>query len=136
MIKDVAFTAYPCADVASVRAWYERHLGLQFMGAYSEDGAEKYDEAHIGGACFSLMWHGWMDTAAGTGNGIAFEVDDIERSVADLRGAGIAVDAIYESPICKSTSLSDPEGNRITLHERNPGRATPEQRDLGKRLRY
>lgn len=122
MIKDLAFTAYPCADVASVRAWYERHLGLRFMGPYNEDGIEKYNEAHIGSACFSLMWHGWMDSAAGTGNGVAFEVDDIERSAAKLRGAGIDVDAIYESPMCKSTSLRDPEGNRITLHEMNAAR--------------
>lgn len=122
MIKDVAFVAYPCADVASTRAWYERHLRLQFMGPYDEDGIEKYNEAHIGSACFSLMWHGWMETPAGTGNGVAFEVENIERSVADLRGAGITVDEIYESPMCKTTSLRDPEGNRITLHEINSRR--------------
>lgn len=122
MIKNVAFTAYPCADVASVRAWYERHLGLQFMGPYNEGGVEKYNEAHIGSACFSLMWHEWMDAPAGTGNGVAFEVEDIERSVTDLRDEGVLVDAIYESPMCKSTSLRDPEGNRITLHETNASR--------------
>src|ERR1700722_4247066 len=71
MVKELAFTAYPCADVAATRAWYERHLGLTFMGPYVEDGMEKYNEAHIGSGCFSLMWNGWMDAAAGTGNGVA-----------------------------------------------------------------
>lgn len=122
MIRDVAFTAYPCADVASLRAWYELHLGLRFAGPYIEDGAEKYNEAHVGNACFSLMWHGWMDAAPGTGNGIAFEVDDLARSVAALRDAGIAAGDIYESAMCKSTWFRDPEGNRITLHEMSPKR--------------
>ncbi len=122
MIKDVAFSAYPCADVASVRAWYERHLGLQFKEPYLEDGVEKYNEAHIGAACFSLMWQGWMETAAGTGNGVAFEVDDIERTAADLRQAGIPVGAIEELPTCKIASVRDSEQNRLILHETHPSR--------------
>ncbi len=122
MIKLIAFTAYPCADVASTRAWYERNLGLEFMGPYSEDGTEKYNEAHIGSGCFSLMWHGWMEAAAGIGNGITFEVDDIARSVTILRNSGVTVGAIEAMPTCKITSLRDPEGNRNSLHETAPSR--------------
>jgi catechol 2,3-dioxygenase-like lactoylglutathione lyase family enzyme len=122
MVKELAFTAYPCADVAATRAWYERNLGLTFAGPYIEDGMEKYNEAHIGSGCFSLMWNGWMDAAAGTGNGVAFEVSDIERRVVELTAAGIAVDPLFVSPMCKSTSLRDPEGNRLTIHETDPAR--------------
>lgn len=124
MVELLAFTAYPCADVASTRAWYERHLGLAFMGAYEEDGREQYNEAHIGSGCFSLMWFGWMDAPAGSGNGVAFEVEDLEQCVATLREAGIAVDEPFVSPMCTSTSLRDPEGNRITLHQTDRSRRT------------
>ena len=55
MIKEVAFFAYPCRNVGSTRAWYERFLGLAFAGPYIEHGVEKYNEAHIGESCFSLM---------------------------------------------------------------------------------
>lgn len=124
MIRDIAFTAYPCADVAATRAWYERHLRLTFSGPYEEDGTEKYNEAPVGGACFALMWHEWMEAAPGSGNGVAFEVDDIEESMTALRAAGISVEPVYETPVCKLTTLRDREGNKITLHEMNPERRT------------
>jgi len=124
MIRDIAFTAYPCADVASTRAWYERHLGLAFSGPYEEDGAEKYNEANVGSGCFALMWHQWMETAPGSGNGLAFEVDDIAASAEKLRNDGVDVAPIYETPVCKLTTLRDREGNKITLHQMNPDRRT------------
>ncbi len=34
IVKDIAFTTYPANDVAAVRRWYEKNLGLQFAGAY------------------------------------------------------------------------------------------------------
>ena len=55
MVKHIAFVAYPSNDVAGTRAWYEKMLGLQFAGPYSEDGVEKYNEVHLGDGCFSLM---------------------------------------------------------------------------------
>ncbi len=117
MIKDIAFTAYPSANVKATREWYERHLGLRFSGAFEEDGVEKYNEALVGGGCFSLMTHEWLQTAPGSGAGVAFEVDDIEKAAAGLRDAGIEVESIYETPVCKITSLRDPEGNKVTLHQ-------------------
>ena len=33
MIKEIAFTAYPAKDVATMRKWYEDKLGLAFDGA-------------------------------------------------------------------------------------------------------
>jgi catechol 2,3-dioxygenase-like lactoylglutathione lyase family enzyme len=117
MIRDLAFTAYPCADVASTRAWYERHLGLQFSGPYVEDGSEKYNEANVGPGCFALMWHGWMETLPGSGNGVNFEVDEIEKLVADLRASGVTVGDVETLPTCSLASLRDPEGNRLSLHQ-------------------
>jgi catechol 2,3-dioxygenase-like lactoylglutathione lyase family enzyme len=122
MIKDVAFTAYPSDDVAGTRAWYEDCLGLTFAGPYVEDGVEKYNEAHVGSGCFSLMASEWVGRAPGSAAGIAFEVDDLERDVALLRAKGVAVADIDVGPVCKQTSLNDPEGNRITLHQKNAGR--------------
>lgn len=120
MIKEVAFIAYPCRNVASTRRWYERVLGLTFAGPYIEDGVEKYNEAHIGSSCFSLMSDEWLDGAAGSGVGIAFEVDDVAVSVADLQSHGIQVGDPFDGPVCKQVTLRDPEGNRITLHQRKP----------------
>ena len=117
MIKDIAFTGYPCNDVAATRAWYEKNLGLHFAGAYSEDGKEQYNEAHLGSTAFALVTHEWLERPAGTGVGVAFEVEDLEKLITTLRASGLTVSDAYETPVCKMSSLDDPEGNKVTLHQ-------------------
>lgn len=124
MIKDIAFVAYPVADVAKTREWYEKYLGLSFSGPYEENGIEMYNEANVGNGCFSLMHHGWGDKPAGSAHGCAFEVDDLDATVARLRAAGLNVADPYQTPVCKMTNVKDPEGGTVTLHQRTaPPRA-------------
>jgi len=86
VIKEIAFTAYPSKDVATLRKWYEDKLGLKFGSPYEEDGVEKYNEANVGGGYFSILWHEWQDRAPGSASGVVFEVDDIDKETAELRG--------------------------------------------------
>lgn len=120
MIKHIAFTAYPSNDVAGTRVWYEEMLGLRFAGPYMEEGVEKYNEAHLGEGCFSLMASEWVGRQPGSAAGVAFEVDDIVQAVRSLRERGVAVAEIEDLPTCKAASLSDPEGNKLTLHQKKP----------------
>jgi len=122
MIKHIAFTAYPSNDVARTRAWYEEMLGLRFAGPYIEAGVEKYNEAHLGEGCFSLMASEWVGREPGSAAGVAFEVDDLEKAVRTLRERGASVTEIEDLPTCKAASLSDPEDNKITLHEKKKRR--------------
>jgi predicted enzyme related to lactoylglutathione lyase len=124
MIKHIAFVAYPCENVARTRAWYETILGLTFAGPYKEDGIEKYNEAHLGDGCFSLIWSGWVERPAGSAASVAFEVDDLERVVRSLREAGAVVDNPFDGPVCKQMTVHDPEGNAIVLHEKKPSRSS------------
>jgi predicted enzyme related to lactoylglutathione lyase len=120
MIKDIAFTAYPSNDVAGTRAWYERVLGLALAGPYIEDGVEKYNEAHFPSGCFSLMASEWVGREPGSAAGMAFEVDDLESAIRSLRNQGVTVGDTHDGPVCRQTSLADPEGNKVTLHQRKP----------------
>lgn len=115
MVKDIAFTAYPAKDVEKLRAFYSDVLGLKFSGPYAEEGVLKYDEAQVGNSWFSVMTTEWGGAApAGS---VAFEVDDIEKSFADLRTKGIKTEEIHQTPVCKLGSFTDPEGNKVTLHQ-------------------
>ena len=117
MITDIAFTAYPSNNVKSTREWNEKMLGLKFAGGFKEDGVEQYNEANVGPACFALMKSEWLAREPGTGVGVTFEVDDIETTAKSLRDAGVTVEDIYTTPVCKVTSFDDPEGNKVTLHQ-------------------
>ena len=86
MIKEIAFTAYPSKDVATLRKWYEDNLGLKFSGPYEEDGVEKYNESNVGGGYFAIMNHLWMQQPVGSGAGIGFEIDDLDKRLAELKG--------------------------------------------------
>jgi predicted enzyme related to lactoylglutathione lyase len=115
VVKEIAFTAYPAKDVAKLRAFYSERLGLQFGEPYTEDGVEKYADAKVGNGWFSLITTEWAGEAPA--RSIAFEVDDVEKSFADLRAAGIAAGEIHDTTVCKMGTFNDPEGNTVTLHQ-------------------
>jgi predicted enzyme related to lactoylglutathione lyase len=115
MVKDIAFTAYPAKDVERLRSFYADALGLTFTGPFSEEGVLKYDEAKVGSGWFSVMTTEWAEVAPSSG--LAFEVDDIEKTLADLKSKGIDVGDVYDTSVCKLSSFNDPEGNKVTLHQ-------------------
>lgn len=117
IVKDIAFTAYPSNDVTATRRWYEEKLGLQFAGPYIEDDVEKYNEAHLGSGCFSLMSAEWATRPAGSASSVYFEVADADIMVASLQANGVVIDNRFEGPVCKQASFRDPEGNTVTIHE-------------------
>ncbi len=118
MIKDIAFTAYPAKDVAKLRDFYRDVLGLNFNGEFAENGVLKYDEAVLGSGCFAVLTDEWAGRPPGSAASVAFEVDDIDRARNDLIAKGMTVEDIYDTPVCRLTSFQDPEGNKVTLHQR------------------
>jgi predicted enzyme related to lactoylglutathione lyase len=117
MIKEIAFTAYPAGDVEKLRRWYEDKLGLKFSAPFAEDGVEMYNEAKIGDGYFSVMTSKWIERDPGSASGVVFEVDDIDKTVTDLRGKGVEVEDVYDTPVCRITSFEDLEGNKVSLHQ-------------------
>jgi predicted enzyme related to lactoylglutathione lyase len=115
LVKDIAFSAYPAKDVKALRNFYSDTLGLKFSAPFAEDGVLKYDEAQVGSGWFSVMTSEWLEISPTAG--VAFEVDDIDKTVADLRSKGVAVENIYDTPVCRLTTFNDPEGNKVTLHQ-------------------
>ncbi|HUY40513.1 MAG TPA: VOC family protein [Candidatus Dormibacteraeota bacterium] len=117
-IKEIAFTAYPAKDVARVRDFYRDVLGLPFSGEFAESGVLKYDEVKLGGGYFAVLTEEWAGRPAGSAGSVVFEVDDIESARNDLIARGLSVEEIYDTPVCRITSFSDPEGNKVSLHQR------------------
>lgn len=115
MIREIAFTAYPAQDVEALRRFYAEALGLKFTGPFAEDGVLKYDEAQVGSGWFAIMTADWADIAPV--GGLAFEVDDIEKTIAELKRKNVEVGNVYDTSVCKMSSFNDPEGNKVTLHQ-------------------
>lgn len=117
MIKEIAFTAYPAADVAKLVDFYSGVLGLTATDKYEEDGKLLYAEFKVGNSWFSVMTHDWMDVPPGSAAGVALEVDDLEETLTQFASQGIAREDIHDTPVCRLSSFKDPEGNKVTLHQ-------------------
>ena len=116
MLRKVAFTMYPVTDMKRARAFYEETLGLP----PSRNGAQSpWVEFDLpGGGCLAITTVTPNEPSASAGGTIAFEVDDLPATVADLKAKGVefAVEGI-ESPVCRMAIVKDPDGNAIILHK-------------------
>jgi len=119
MLKNSPLYAYlPAKDVARARRFYEGTLGFQPKSELS--GGVTYEFAR-GTACF-------LYPTPNAGTSLAsqafWQVDDIEREVAELKAKGIRFEE-YDMPgmrdgICtaggaKAAWFKDPEGNILAL---------------------
>ncbi len=113
MIQKVAFTMYPVKDMAIARAFYEETLGLPPSSSGAQSPWVEFDLP--GGGCVAITTV--TDEKPGGGT-IAFEVDDLPATVADLKAKGVAFAAEgIESPVCHMAIVKDPDGNAIILHK-------------------
>ncbi|WP_230593270.1 VOC family protein [Coxiella burnetii] len=61
-----------------------------------------------------------ISPSASSGGSIAFEVDDLDNLVSQLKLKGVNFKAdIFSSPVCRMAVIVDSEGNAVTLHQLN-----------------
>ena len=117
-IQSIAFTSYPVTDLARARAFYEGILGLKHTG---EPTTVPWIEYDLGNATLGLgCYEGWKPSSDGAM--MAFEVDDFEKSISELKQAGVPVHFdSTETPICHFAIVRDPDDNAVMIHKRKPG---------------
>jgi len=121
MLRKVAFTLYPVRNVARARRFYEGALGLT-AGLNGNRGDQWWIEYDLpGGGCLALTNFIPDEPSAAAGGTIAFEVEDLDALIADLKskGAPFRGDVVH-GPKCRMATCLDTEGNSIILHQINP----------------
>lgn len=116
MLQKVAFTMYPVKDMARARAFYEDTLAL---GRGSGGPSSPWVEFDLpGGGCLAITTVSESQPSASAGGMIAFEVDDLPATIADLKAKGVNFSADdIDSPVCRMAIIEDPDGNAIILHK-------------------
>lgn len=114
MITEIAFSAYPVTDMAKARAFYEGVLGL----TVETNHGDKWVEYGVGPGTFVIQNY-TAETPSGARGVVAFEVDDLDGTVATLKAANtpFTLDTT-ESPICRFAMVTDPDGNAVWVHQR------------------
>lgn len=120
MLKKVAFTMYPVTDLGRARNFSEQILNLKATAIYPQKAGGSQIEYDLPqGGCFAII-----DVieniihSTSSGGSIAFEVDDLDRLVSELKEKNVEfkLDNIV-TPVCKMAVILDSEGNVLTLHQ-------------------
>ena len=99
----------------------KKQLGLQVETRWED----KWVEYAVGSGTFAIQ-----NVMGGPPSGhrgvVAFEVDNFDETLADLKAAGVPVEMdAYESPVCWMAIVNDPDGNSVCVHQRKASASAP-----------
>lgn len=124
MITNLAHACFTVSDLDRSQHFYADLLGLTPAFDFIDDAGHRFGVyLYLGGRSFLELFTGELgQPAAGQSfRHICLEVDDIQATVAALRSKGVEVS---EPKLGKDRSwqawITDPDGNRIELHDYNP----------------
>jgi len=114
-IKEIGFVAVPVTDVGRARAFYENVLGLETSGEFLEG---RWVEYAVGTDTLAIANVGPQWTPSDQGTSAAFEMEDFETAIAELKKANVRFAAEpFETPVCHMAVIQDPDGNKIVIHK-------------------
>jgi len=111
----VAFVMYPVTDMQRAVAFYRDKLGFAPSGL-SNDFWVEFD---VNGTTFGLGNFPQVGSP-GTAQSLAVEVNDMETTRAELAAGGVETTEPFETQICYISTVRDPDGNTIVLHQAKP----------------
>lgn len=123
MITGVAHVCFLVRNLDISVAFYREVLGLTpAFDFVNEETRERFGlYLHVSGRTFIELFQGMPESGQGSYQHLCLEVDDIDRTVATLRAKGAEVtDPFLACDQTWQAWLSDPDGNRIELHQYTP----------------
>jgi len=124
MIKGLAHICFTVSNLEESIAFYKDKLGLSPAFDFINDNNERFGiYLHIGERNFIELFKGNSDKSdqKGSYKHFCLEVDDINAIADDLKKKGVDVTEVkMGSDHGWQAWLSDPDGNRIELHQYTP----------------
>ena len=124
MIRALAHACFVVSDLEKSLAFYRDALDLQPAFDFTDDTGRRFGVYRkIGGRSFLELFEGVAAPPKDDASyrHICLEVDDIERTVNEIRDRGVEVtDPVLGSDASHQAWLTDPDGNRIELHAYTP----------------
>src|ERR1043166_3728154 len=119
-ITDIAFFAYAVSDIKKARDFYEGFLNLKPNSEYDGSGNPNWVEYDIGAGTLGVGCAPGMWGPSTKGGLAALEMEDFDEALAEVKARNIPiVMGPHDFPSCRMVVIADPDGNRITLHQRN-----------------
>jgi predicted enzyme related to lactoylglutathione lyase len=116
-VERVDYIRVPVTDIEQAKHFYGELLGLEQNPNSPGDDWIEYEAGNVTLAVMTPHTHEYEFTALPPST-IALRVADVAAAKAKLESAGLEVNEMWDSGVCKGAGVSDPAGNRILLHRR------------------
>lgn len=118
-VTEIAFSCYAVTDMKRARAFYEGVLGLK-PTSVSDMPDGNWVEYEFGPYALAIgRAPGWRPSPDGCT--VALEVEDFDAAIEHLRSNHVLFRMEpFATPVCRMAMITDPDGNTLTIHKRNP----------------
>jgi predicted enzyme related to lactoylglutathione lyase len=118
-IIEISFFAYAVSDIKTARAFYEGVLGLTPNSEYDGSNNANWIEYDIGAGTLGIGCTPGMWDPSPKGASAALEVDDFDAALEPIKEKKVPiVTGPHDFPSGRMVVITDPDGNRLTLHKR------------------
>jgi catechol 2,3-dioxygenase-like lactoylglutathione lyase family enzyme len=116
-VQRVDYIRVPVTDMEEANRFYGEVLGLKRNpNSPAEDWVE-YETSNVTLAVMTPHTHDYEFTPLPVGT-LALRVSDVAAAKAELEAAGVEVQEMWDSGVCRGAGVRDPAGNPILLHHR------------------
>jgi catechol 2,3-dioxygenase-like lactoylglutathione lyase family enzyme len=121
-VQRVDYIRVPVTDMEKANRFYGELLGLERNpNSPGEDWVE-YETGNVTLAVMTPHTHDYEFTPLPPGT-LVLRVANVAAARAQLEAAGVQVNELWDSGVCRGAGVRDPDGNAILLHRRYAGYA-------------
>ena len=116
-VQRVDFIRVPVKDIEESKKFYGEVLGLRQNPNSPHDDWVEYEAGNVTLAIMTPHTHDYEFSPLPPGT-LALRVADVAEAKATLESAGVQVNEMWDSGVCRGAGVLDPSGNPILLHRR------------------
>ena len=116
-VERVDYIRVPVKDIDEAKRFYGELLGLRRNPTSPHDDWLEYEVGNVTLAVMTPHTHDYEFTPLPPGT-LALRVPDVAAAKAKLESAGVQVNEMWDSGVCRGAGTRDPSGNPILLHHR------------------
>ncbi len=116
-VQRVDYIRVPVTDMDAANHFYGEVLGLERNPHSPGDDWVEYEAGNVTLAVMTPHTHDYEFSPLPPGT-LAFRVPDVAEAKAKLEAAGVQVNEMWDSGVCRGAGVRDPDGNAILLHHR------------------
>ena len=118
-VKRLEVVSIPVSDQERAKRFYAEQLGFAVVNDAPFGAGQRWVQLSPGqGAQTTITLVNWLEAMPpGSAQGHVLEVANLEAARDALRGRGVEVDEVQDTPWGKFAGFSDPDGNGWVLHQ-------------------